>query len=254
MKSCRRCGEERELKLFSQIGCRMRGGERYRHVTCNRCKADDIRATRCLRQTAGPRASNCEICGRSGETQLDHDHTTLRFRGWVCGSCNRGLAKFGDDVAGLSRAVAYLIAYHERTQASEDEASPSTAPGCCRRCGEEREEKDFRVCGHTIQGELRAKTCRFCVNKEAKLLHRLHKEVGPPAPSCSICLRVGRTQLDHDHTTGDFRGWVCGACNRGLGELGDNLASLRRALAYLLRSSASGSGSRPEERARSRSR
>jgi hypothetical protein len=252
-KRCARCGEERELRLFSQIGRRMRGGERYRHPICNRCNADDARATRILLRAAGPRATNCEICRRSGETQLDHDHTMLRFRGWVCGSCNRGLAKFGDDLAGLRRAVAYLIAYHERTQTSEDEASPSKVPGCCRRCGVEREENDFRICGHTLYGELRAKTCRSCENKESKQLDLLRKEVGPPAPSCDICLRLGRTQLDHDHTTGDFRGWVCGSCNRGLGELGDNLASLRRTITYLERSITRGSGSGQEERARSRS-
>jgi hypothetical protein len=47
---------------------------------------------------------------------------------------------------------------------------------------------------------------------------------------------------------------LCSPCNRGLGKLGDDVAGVRRAIAYLLRSPARGIGSRPEERARSRSR
>jgi hypothetical protein len=60
-------------------------------------------------------------------------------------------------------------------------------------------------------------------------------------------------QLDHDHLTREFRGWLCGACNRGIGLLGDDVNGLRRALAYLERSTAASSGLDDEERARSRS-
>lgn len=40
-------------------------------------------------------------------------------------------------------------------------------------------------------------------------------------------------QLDHDHVTGQFRGWLCGRCNRGIGLLGDNTHGVRLALEYL---------------------
>lgn len=44
----------------------------------------------------------------------------------------------------------------------------------------------------------------------------------------------GRTlHLDHDHVTGKFRGWLCTCCNTGIGKLGDSIAGVRRALAYL---------------------
>ena len=39
--------------------------------------------------------------------------------------------------------------------------------------------------------------------------------------------------VDHDHTTGEIRGLLCANCNLGLGALGDNVRSLKRALAYL---------------------
>lgn len=59
------------------------------------------------------RPSACEICekvprGRVTVLGLDHCHETRRFRGWLCDKCNRGLGFFGDDLAGIMRAVRYL--------------------------------------------------------------------------------------------------------------------------------------------------
>ncbi len=48
-------------------------------------------------------------------------------------------------------------------------------------------------------------------------------------------LEPGKIHLDHDHTTGAFRGWLCNRCNLALGHLGDNIKGLERALAYLRR-------------------
>jgi len=45
-----------------------------------------------------------------------------------------------------------------------------------------------------------------------------------------------RLGLDHCHSTGVFRGWLCSKCNAGLGFFGDNLAGLEKAIAYLVRS------------------
>jgi hypothetical protein len=42
--------------------------------------------------------------------------------------------------------------------------------------------------------------------------------------------------LDHDHSTGEFRGWLCAKCNTGLGLLGDSIEQLEMRLAYLKRS------------------
>lgn len=42
-------------------------------------------------------------------------------------------------------------------------------------------------------------------------------------------------RLDHDHATGQFRGWLCFECNIGLGMFRDNPAVLRRAAEYLER-------------------
>jgi hypothetical protein len=58
-----------------------------------------------------PEPSNCELCGgppTARSLHLDHDHTTGRFRGWLCHYCNTNLGRFGDSVEGLRRAIDYL--------------------------------------------------------------------------------------------------------------------------------------------------
>lgn len=67
--------------------------------------------------------------------------------------------------------------------------------------------------------------------------------LGLPEPTrpdpgiCEICGGKNKTEramaLDHDHVTGEFRGWLCYRCNVGIGNLGDSIVGLERALAYL---------------------
>ncbi len=119
----------------------------------------------------------------------------------------------------------------------------------CKKCGEERAVTNFALKGVRMRSgeQYRACVCNICKRVYDRQLHQLHKTVGPPSPFCEICRRLGRVVLDHDHETGEFRGWLCQECNSGLGKLGDDIAGIRRALAYLERSMNS------EERARSRS-
>jgi hypothetical protein len=42
-----------------------------------------------------------------------------------------------------------------------------------------------------------------------------------------------RFAVDHDHDTGLIRGLLCGNCNLGIGQLGDNIEGLMKALNYL---------------------
>lgn len=53
--------------------------------------------------------------------------------------------------------------------------------------------------------------------------------------ACGICgeqLEVeGGLHVDHNHETGEVRGFLCGPCNMGLGKIGES--NLFRAVAYL---------------------
>lgn len=55
--------------------------------------------------------------------------------------------------------------------------------------------------------------------------------------ACEICGADDRFPLnwDHDHETGDFRGFLCGHCNRLLGTAKDDATILTAAIAYLQR-------------------
>lgn len=66
----------------------------------------------------------------------------------------------------------------------------------------------------------------------------------PMPTACECCGKVEITirkgallclHLDHCHGSNKFRGWLCNACNLGIGKLGDTVESLERALAYLRR-------------------
>ena len=53
--------------------------------------------------------------------------------------------------------------------------------------------------------------------------------------SCQICGRyVGPSlNVDHDHKTGMVRGLLCPECNLGLGNFGDSIKTLAKAIIYL---------------------
>ncbi len=61
----------------------------------------------------------------------------------------------------------------------------------------------------------------------------------PTRPLPKICECCGQSpgvkamNLDHCHKTGKFRGWLCSACNRGIGLLGDTVDGVQNALNYL---------------------
>lgn len=57
---------------------------------------------------------------------------------------------------------------------------------------------------------------------------------------CAICKARPTAEaplaVDHDHATGAVRGLLCRGCNVGLGCFSDNVASMGRAIAYLMES------------------
>ena len=92
----------------------------------------------------------------------------------------------------------------------------------------------------------RACTCKSCLRVHTAKMKQLHaKHSVPDSHTCPICLKdavalfspgMGNKtpfRLDHDHTTGAFRGFICDSCNTGMGKFRDNITLLERAIDYL---------------------
>jgi len=59
--------------------------------------------------------------------------------------------------------------------------------------------------------------------------------MGPEIGECPICQTTPSKRLvwDHDHSTGQFRGYICSPCNAAIGMLKDDAEIVLRAFAYL---------------------
>ena len=89
--------------------------------------------------------------------------------------------------------------------------------------------------------------CKDCAKQQSAIVKKIKKSA-PPVPAnytCPICTRTaseiqnsnpnrkGIWCADHDHSTEQFRGWLCHKCNMGLGNFNDDVERLKRAIAHL---------------------
>ena len=60
-------------------------------------------------QESERRDHTCDICSKKVKSlHVDHCHSTMKVRGYLCGSCNRGLGLFQDSISNLDKAREYL--------------------------------------------------------------------------------------------------------------------------------------------------
>lgn len=78
---------------------------KYKKLGINITKEEYIKALK----YKGDKCAICETPPKEGSVLcLDHDHKTMRIRGFLCHDCNIGLGKFKDSTANLVLAVNYL--------------------------------------------------------------------------------------------------------------------------------------------------
>ena len=110
-KVCKDCGEAKPLSDYYNHP-NYTGNLFHRCKTCQKKKQADRRA---VSKTCPPKSECCDNCGKyTTDIHMDHCHETLKFRGWLCRSCNTGIGSLGDNIEGLERAIEYL----RRTNAS----------------------------------------------------------------------------------------------------------------------------------------
>ena len=110
----------------------------------------------------------------------------------------------------------------------------------CRNCGIEKPIDCFSRRGEGVVKRRINIDCKECISKESKIVRELRKSAPPVPKVCRCCRKApdpnsfrNKLQLDHDHTTGKFRGWICDNCNVSLSRAGDNIEGVKNLLTYL---------------------
>ena len=81
---------------------------------------------------------------------------------------------------------------------------------------------------------------RESMRKYDRIYRGMPTPTRPEPAGCEACHKPpsGRYKslcLEHNHTTGAFRGWLCHRCNSALGLLGDSAQGVLQLLAFLIR-------------------
>jgi Recombination endonuclease VII len=64
-----------------------------------------------LEKQNGVCAVGGEHCKSGRALSVDHDHTTGKLRGLLCGNCNRGIGYLQDDPELIRAALEYILSY-----------------------------------------------------------------------------------------------------------------------------------------------
>lgn len=141
-----------------------------------------------------------------------------------------------------------LVGFNNNYVVVEAAGAPNKWFGRCKSCGELHEQT-----GREVQNNKAPSSCKNFKPHNWSGLERedniIRKQYGismkqftdllaEQGGGCAICEKPMETlrrrmNIDHCHETNEVRGILCSGCNTGLGHLGDNIAGLQRAIAYL---------------------
>jgi len=113
-RQCLWCKEKKKLEAYNLHNHSIDG---YNTV-CKLCIKEAGKVTKKLRfENAHLKTDICDSCGKHPKGRrglvVDHDHNTLKFRGWLCEMCNLGIGQLGDDLEGVGKALTYLKEHYE---------------------------------------------------------------------------------------------------------------------------------------------
>lgn len=111
----------------------------------------------------------------------------------------------------------------------------------CKDCNTNKPVSEFTARPTSASGYL--SVCKPCRNKKTRVGHYTRtygldtakaKELAVDrTASCEICDTVTKVVVDHSHTTGNVRGFLCYSCNTILGLAKDNPEIFAKATKYL---------------------
>ena len=104
----------------------------------------------------------------------------------------------------------------------------------CVKCKCEKPEHRFRIDNKKRSLTKRRSECIDCMKQISIEVNQIRKTAPPVPYACEFCGRTdAKLRLDHCHTTGKFRAWLCNKCNTGFAQLGDTADALERAAQFL---------------------
>lgn len=119
----------------------------------------------------------------------------------------------------------------------------------CLGCNKTKQLTEFHRCLSSSTGvQNQCKECRKGVHqlscgkkKYGVSLATYYDMLANQSGKCGVCGtrkpdksgKLSMFNIDHDHRTGKVRGLLCSDCNLGIGQLGDTVEAVRKALDYL---------------------
>ena len=122
LKKCSKCFIFKALDQFQNNKCSTAthdsNGNRLQRPECKTCTTKDrkgrdaayILANKPIAPEIG---TPCDLCNKPGTDRFptlrfDHDHDSLKHRGWLCDTCNRSLGPLGDNVVSMVNIINYM--------------------------------------------------------------------------------------------------------------------------------------------------
>ena len=105
----------------------------------------------------------------------------------------------------------------------------------CSKCGAVKPISEFRHQNHTGKHGYTRNECKECERAYNKQRQAARKTAPPKSAVCDMpgCNNTKGLVMDHDHNTGEFRGWLCPKCNSGIGAFNDDISRMANTVIYL---------------------
>jgi hypothetical protein len=114
LSTCKSCGRLKTRAWYNSLSLEKKAafnerGRKASYLSRHAGRITEFEAAALAKSKQGI----CEICRRSTDVFIDHNHRTEARRGFLCASCNYMLGNASDDIELLLSATAYLKKYSE---------------------------------------------------------------------------------------------------------------------------------------------
>lgn len=150
------------------------------------------------------------------------------FGEYICDACGRGKASMKRLSMTREEYRLYRLEYNRNYRKAHKQRDNETAK-IRRERNREEYYKKMRAYQLAHPDKIREIDRRRGRRRNGALNPTGELKIGP----CEICKETHKLHFDHDHKTGQFRGWLCTKCNTSIGLMRENPEFLRAAIEYL---------------------